>query len=281
MVCETAGVTTRPWARILLVVYDGVLADECDAFTSVLGLLDGAAVTTVGAERRLHSGPGGRRLAEATFDEVLGDSRDIDDRDIDIVVVPGGIGCERATDDERLRAFLRAMEHRARFVAASSTGTVVLAAAGLLHGEPAATHWLADDLLRRHGSSPDGRRLVVSRNVLTCEGRISAVDAAFAIVERVVGTHEVERIRATLLERGRPLLEPEHSGLAGRAGRRLRQWWRHRILGRRTAVKPAATPARTPAGSTVDVPVTPVSVMIELVDDDETVRLLRRRPRGD
>ncbi|MGA1052117.1 MAG: DJ-1/PfpI family protein [Ilumatobacteraceae bacterium] len=266
--------TTRPWARILLVVYDGVLADECDAFTSVLGSLDGAVVTTVGAERRVHSGPGGRRLAEVTFDEVLAERHiaagDIAARDIDIVVVPGGIGCERATDDDRLRSFLRAMEHRARFIAASSTGTVVLAAAGLLRGESAATHWLADDLLRRHGSDPDDRRLVVTRNILTCEGRISAVDAAFSIVERVVGRQEVERIRSTLLEQGRDLLVDDAS--SGRVSRRLREWWNGGVAGHPVA----PTAGRSAAGA----PVTPISVMIELVDDDDVVRRLRRRSRG-
>lgn len=234
--------------RTLLVVYDGVLADECQAFRSVLSLLDGGDVVTVAAERRPYRGPGGAQVPDATFDEIV-----VHDEDETIVVVPGGIGCERATDDPALRDFLRRTEHSARYVAASSTGSVVLASAGLLHGRPAATHWLAADLLRRFGSEADGRRLVVAGNIVTCEGRISALEAAFTIVGRVAGPDTADRIRATLLERGRPLLE--------------RSTWRRR---RRSGVSPHR-PTTTP-----DAAVTPIAVMVELVDDDETRRRLRR-----
>lgn len=244
--------------RTVLVVYDGVLDDECEAFRSILGLL-GGSVVTVGAERRSYRGPGGTQHPDATFDEIEG---------ADVVVVPGGIGCERATDDLALRDFLQRMEHRARYLAASSTGSVVLASAGLLHGGSAATHWLASDLLRRYGSDADERRLVVAGNVITCEGRISAVDAAFALVERIEGSATVEHIRATLLERGQPLLVPP-------------RWYdrlAERVLGRPTLRRPRR--ARTPATPAPDAPpVTPFSVMIELVDDDETIRKLKRAQR--
>lgn len=243
--------------RTALVVYDGVLDDECEAFRSVLGLLPDARIVTVGAEPRPYRGPGGSQQPDATFDEIDA---------ADVVVVPGGIGCERATDDPALRTFLQRMERTARFVAASSTGTVVLASAGLLHGEAAATHWLASDLLRRYGSDTDERRLVVAGNVITCEGRISAVDAAFAIVERLEGPATVARIRSTLLERGQPLLVPPpwYDRLA------------ERLLGRPTLRRP---PRRPPPDLPPSPPVTPFSVMIELVDDEDTVRRLKRAHR--
>lgn len=242
--------------RTVLVVYDGVLDDECEAFRSILGLLDGTVVTA-GAERRPYRGPGGTQHPDLTFGEV---------DTADVVVVPGGIGCERATDDAALRDFLQRMEHRARYVAASSTGTVVLASAGLLHGGSAATHWLASDLLRKYGSDADDRRLVVAGNVITCEGRISAVDAAFALVERIDGDAAVARIRATLLERGQPLLVPP-------------SWYdrlAERFLGRPTLRRP---PRRPPGPAPDAAPVTPFSVMIELVEDDETIRKLKRARR--
>ena len=243
--------------RTVLVVYDGVLDDECEAFRSVLGLLDTDRVLTVGAERRPYRGPGGAQIPDATFDDI---------ETADIVVVPGGIGCERATDDTALRDFLQRMEYRARFLAASSTGSVVLASAGLLHGGSAATHWLASDLLRRYGSDADERRLVVAGNVITCEGRISAVEAAFALVERIEGEAAVARIRSTLLERGQPLLVPPpwYDRLAAR------------VLGRPTLRRPAR---RSPVPAPLAPPVTPFSVMIELVDDDDTIRKLKRAQR--
>ena len=252
--------------RVAIVIYDGVLNVECEAFSSVLGVLDDTEVLMVGARRGTFSGPGGRQVADARFDEV---------GHVDVAVVPGGIGCERAADDPELREFLLRMERTARYVAASSTGTVVLASAGLLHGEPAATHWLAGDLLRRYGSDADSRRMVMSGNIITCEGSISAVDAAFEIVARVHGPVAVERIRATLLARGEPHL------------RAVAWWlrpvdWARSVVGVRapgsieTRPDHAGTSPHTPPDRP---PVTPLSVMVELVDNDDLARRLKRSAR--
>jgi len=244
--------------RVAIVVYDGVLSSECEAFSSVLGLAEHAEVIVVGARNGSFAGPGGRHDVDLRFDEI---------DDVDIVVVPGGLGCERAADDPELRAFLGRAERSARYVVASSTGTVLLASAGLLHGTPAATHWLAGDLLRRYGSEVDTRRLVTTGNVITCEGQISAVDAAFGLVERLDGPTAAARIRATLIERGEPLLRTE-------------PWWRPAFDRLRdlfgTPERTARSRARSPGD---DPPVTPLSVMVELVDNDELVRELRRSPR--
>lgn len=243
--------------RVAIVVYEGVLGSECEAFSSILSLADAAEVVRVGARRGSFAGPGGLQHVDLTFDEI---------DHVDIAVVPGGLGCERAADDPELRHFLARMEDTARFVVASSTGTVLIASAGLLHGRSAATHWLAGDLLRRYGSEVDDRRLVTAGNVITCEGRISAVDAAFALVEQLHGPAAVDRIRATLIERGQPLLRPD-------------PWWRA-LLDRFGGIvgRPHTTyPEQRRAAD--EPPVTPLSVMVELVDNEQLERELRRGRR--
>jgi putative intracellular protease/amidase len=279
---------------IAVVVYDGVLDDECEAFRSVLALVFDARVITVGAQRGTYTGVGGLQHVDATFDEIDA---------VDVVVVPGGLGCERAADDPVLRQFLLRMERTARFVAASSTGSVVLASAGLLHGRAAATHWLATDLLRRYGSETDPRGLVVTDKIVTCEGRISAVDAALALAERLEGPAAVERIRATLLERGEPLLRPPSRWalLSARWSKATDRHRRRRDAGRQTN-RPAAHRAPRSAQSAARIaahvdrsptprppiqpapdtppPITPISVMIELVDNEQLKRQLKRRSAG-
>ena len=259
---------------IAIVAYDGVIGDECEAFRSVLGLVTDARVITIGARHGTYAGPGGVQTVDDTFPGI--------DR-VDALVVPGGIGCERAASDPALRAFLHRMERSTRYIAASSSGTVLLASAGVLHGESAATHWLAGDILRRYGSERDTRQLVVTDRLITCTGNITAVAAAFELAERLEGSGAVERITAVLLERGQAHID---------AARRRRAWGRWRLR------PPGADPARVPAtpaaaDSTADgwrrsrvepqrarPPVTPVSVLIELVDDEDLARRLRRtKPR--
>lgn len=175
--------------RIALVLYPGVMHDECSVFRDVLGRLPDAELVTVAATNAAVQGPGGTQLVDTTFD--------VSHRP-DVVVVPGGVGCERAADDARLRDWLRTVEADAEAIVSSSTGSVLLAAAGLLHGHAAATHWLATDLLERFGSEYDDHRLVVDGKVVTCAGRVSALDAAFTVVDRIAGPDEVTRIRAEL-----------------------------------------------------------------------------------
>ncbi len=239
--------------QIALVVYPGVLNEECEAFLSVLSLMRGADLRTVGARAGSYGGPGGRQHVDLVFSQVTSP---------DVVVVPGGLGCERAADDPELRRWLQDVEDVAKFVVSSSTGSVVLAAAGLLHGHAAATHWLAHDLLRRYGSEHSGERLVVDGNVVTSEGRLSAVDAAFALVHRIEGPQAVERIRATLIERGEPLL-------------RNRPWW-FRALAPVVEWLPRRAAGTTKPVGPGQPAVTPLSVMIELVPNEAA-----ERRRGD
>jgi len=234
--------------RIALVVYPGVLNDECDAFRSVLSLLPDAEVIGVGERVGPCHGPGGTQQVQVEYGALT---------DPDVVIVPGGLGAERIAESPELRAWLVAVEPVARYIVASSTGSVVLASAGLLHGEPAAGHWLASDLLRRYGSEQSERRVLVTGNIVTCQGSLSAVDAAFSLVRTLEGPAAVERIRATLIAEGEPHL-------------RAPRWWERFVAGR-----PRHRPP--PSGDAPGGRVTPLSVLVELVPVDELDR--RRHPR--
>jgi len=173
--------------QVALALYPGVSADECEAFTCVFDALDGAELVGVGSRLGMVEGPGGGRRVDALFSDVP---------DPDVVLVPGGIGCARAASDEGLLDWLRTVAPR--WMAASSTGTVVVAAAGLLGNRDAATHWLAGDLLTAYGSQPSDERIVEIGNVITCEGRITAMHVALLVTLRVAGPDAVASVRGRL-----------------------------------------------------------------------------------
>jgi transcriptional regulator GlxA family with amidase domain len=177
-----------------------VLADETDVFRDLLAQLPQARVIMVGAKHGTVAGPGGAQDTEATFDEV--------DR-ADVVVVPGGLGAHRHPE---ISAWLRRIQPR--FVVASSTGSALLAASGLLEGRTAVTHWLAGPLLERHGVTVATERMVVDLPYITCSGLASSFDAAFEVARRIGGPTLVRQIRQRLQERQEPAPPP-----AGRARR--------------------------------------------------------------
>ena len=203
-----AGVWETGRVQVALASYPGVSANECEAFTLVFERLVDTDLVRVGERIGRVGGPGGGVVVDRIFDEVVHP---------DVVLVPGGLGCARAAEDHALRAWLCAVAPQCRWLAASSTGTVIVAAAGLLDERAAATHWLAGDLLEQYGSTASAERIVEIGHVITCEGEITAMHVALLVALRLTGPDEVARIRAELDRFGRQAATVS-----------ARPWWRRR-----------------------------------------------------
>jgi transcriptional regulator GlxA family with amidase domain len=173
-------------STIAIVAYQGVLADETEAFRFVLSRIPGSHVVTVGERRGTVAGPGGAQVVEAMFDEI---------GNPDVVALPGGLGCHRHVEVAR---WLRSIEPR--WLLASSTGSALLAAAGMLRDVSAATHWLAGSILEKHGAHPSPDRLVIAGHIVTCTGRASALDAALVVARSSGGNELVDQIVTELAE---------------------------------------------------------------------------------
>jgi transcriptional regulator GlxA family with amidase domain len=121
---------------------------------------------------------------------------------IDTLIVAGGTGAGPASRDERLIAWIRSAARRSRRTASVCTGSFVLAAADLLDGRRAATHWSAADLLaERHPEidvDPDSI-FIHDDGIWTSAGVTAGIDLALALVEDDHG-------RATALEVARWLV---------------------------------------------------------------------------
>lgn len=105
---------------------------------------------------------------------------------IDTLIVPGGSGREQAVRDEALLAWLRRAPKQSRRVASVCTGSFLLAAAGLLDGRRATTHWaFAAELARTHPAievDPDPI-FIRDGSLWTSAGVTAGMDLALAMVE--------------------------------------------------------------------------------------------------
>jgi transcriptional regulator GlxA family with amidase domain len=105
---------------------------------------------------------------------------------IDTLIVAGGTGAEQASADRALLDWIAARAPVTRRVASVCTGAFVLAAAGVLDGRRATTHWAAAaELARRHpGVRVDPEPIFVREgNVWTSAGVSAGMDLALAMVE--------------------------------------------------------------------------------------------------
>jgi transcriptional regulator GlxA family with amidase domain len=122
---------------------------------------------------------------ERTFDEVP---------DPYVLVVPGGsLGTLRAMVNPVLRDYLRTAAPTAHTIASVCTGSLLLAAAGLLDGRNATTHWALADQLNRLGAHYQRQRWVQDGKYLTAAGVSAGIDMALHLAAELTDEHLAKR----------------------------------------------------------------------------------------
>jgi transcriptional regulator GlxA family with amidase domain len=149
-------------------------------------------VTPDGAPARATSGLS--LNADATIGDVAGP--------IGTLVIAGGEGAGRAARDERVVAWVREAVGRSDRVASVCTGAFILAAAGLLDGRRATTHWdSCQRLAERHPQITVETDPIFVRdgNVLTSAGVTAGIDLALALIEDDLGPEAALRTAQSLV----------------------------------------------------------------------------------
>lgn len=117
---------------------------------------------------------------------------------LDVICVPGGPGVADLMEDEAVLDFLRAKAKTAKYVTSVCTGSLVLAAAGLLKGKRATSHWMSRPFLAVLGATPVEERVVVDGNVITGGGVTAGIDFALSIVGKEFGAAVAEEIQLAI-----------------------------------------------------------------------------------
>ncbi len=119
--------------------------------------------------------------------------------DLDVLLVPGGIsGTIQCMNDLEVTTFLAQRGASARYVTSVCTGSLLLAAAGLLKGYRATSHWAVADLLPLMGARPGRGRVVRDRNRITGGGVTAGLDFGLILATLLKGEEEARRIQLTL-----------------------------------------------------------------------------------
>jgi putative intracellular protease/amidase len=113
----------------------------------------------------------------------------------DIVLVPGGPGQDDQMTDGPLHQWLRAADQTTAWTTSVCTGSLILAAAGLLKGRRATSYWLALDQLKHYGATPVSERVVFDDKYVTAAGVSSGIDMALALSGRIAGDQTAQAIQ--------------------------------------------------------------------------------------
>ncbi|MFI9250139.1 DJ-1/PfpI family protein [Streptomyces sp. NPDC053069] len=207
--------------QIALVVYDRFTALDVVGPYEILSRLPDADLTFV-AER-----PGPVRTdtgflaltADKALDEVPRP---------DLLVVSGGPGTMAQLENPALLDWLRTADATSTWTTSVCSGSLLLAAAGLLRDRRATSHWAALDLLKEFGAEPTGERVVTDGKYVTAAGVSSGIDMALTLTGRIAGDEHAQAVQLLTeydprppYDAGSPQKAPAHLVEELRAGSRF------------------------------------------------------------
>jgi transcriptional regulator GlxA family with amidase domain len=173
--------------QIAIVLYPGLTALDALGPYEVLKMLPGAEIRFVAHEPGPVSTDRGVLTIGAThsYDETP---------DPFLLLVPGSeANTASAMADAKLAAWLKQAHQTSTWTTSVCSGALVLAAAGILDGHPATTHWAAQSMLKRFGAMPmRNDRLVRSGKIWTAAGVSAGIDLAFALFGEIASREEAE-----------------------------------------------------------------------------------------
>jgi len=174
--------------QIVILLYDRFTALDAIGPYEVLSRLPGATVVFAAGQPGLVRADTGMLALHA--DAALGDVPHPD-----IVVIPGGPGQREQMGGGGVHDWLRAADAASSWTTSVCTGSLILAAAGLLAGRRATTHWLAMDDLRALGVTAVSERVVIDGKFITAAGVSAGIDMALGLAGRIGGAGLAQAIQ--------------------------------------------------------------------------------------
>ena len=196
--------------EIAILLYDGFTALDCIGPYEVLSRLPEAEVHFVSAD--------GGSVRSDTRALTIVTQRSIEHiPSPDILLVPGGPGDEAAAADQRVLEWLLRAHQSTKWTTSVCTGSIILAAAGLLDGLEATTHWASFDRLRARGATPVARRFVQQGKIVTAAGVSAGIDMALHLVGEEAGEDYAKGVQLAIeydpqppFDSGSPAKAPPH-----------------------------------------------------------------------
>ncbi|WFB05749.1 DJ-1/PfpI family protein [Streptomyces sp. LX-29] len=174
--------------QIAILLYDRFTALDAVGPYEILGRVPGVEVVFTAAR------PGSVRTdlgnLTLTADRPLSDVTSPD-----ILLVPGGPGTADVLGDRVLLDWLRTADAATTWTTSVCSGSLLLAAAGLLNGRRAASHWIALDHLADLGAVPSREHVVFDGKYATAAGVSAGIDLALQLAGRIAGDEVAQAVQ--------------------------------------------------------------------------------------
>jgi len=198
---------TDPKFRILEVIYPGMTQLDFTGPHTIFSRLPGTETIVASLE-------GGEVVSDGGL-TFAGVRRMADIDRCDLLFFPGGFAVTQVINDRAFMGEVARLAAGARYLTSVCTGSLVLAAAGLLKGRQAACHWAWRDMLSLFGAIPNAGRVVRDGNIITGGGVTAGIDFALTVAAELAGAEFAQGLQLGLeyapappFNAGRPELAP-------------------------------------------------------------------------
>ncbi|MCC3766790.1 DJ-1/PfpI family protein [Streptomyces sp. UNOC14_S4] len=204
--------------QIAILLYPGFTALDAIGPFETLSNLPGAETVFVAEQPGALRNDNGKlgMLADASLAEVPRP---------DIVVVPGSPNALAALETGAVGAWLRDVDRTTTWTTSVCTGSLILAASGLLKGRRATSHWLYLEELASYGVESTGERVVFDGKYVTAAGVSSGIDMGLALTGRIAGDRVAQAIQLLIEYDPQP---PYDAGSPEKAPADIVEEWRGR-----------------------------------------------------
>ena len=167
--------------NIVIYVYNGLTALDAIGPYEVLSRLPKANIKFVGEEK-------GVIVSDTHFLKIFAEYDITEVSTADILVVPGStVGFLREIKKKPVLSWLQKIHAQTQWTTSVCTGSIILAAAGILQGLEATSHWAAIHLLRDYGVEPQPERFIQQGKIITAQGVSAGIDMALYLVSQLLG----------------------------------------------------------------------------------------------
>jgi len=179
--------------KIAIFIFDGITAlDAIGPYESLARIADSEIVFVAKQTGTVRTGDGFLALrADTSIDDL---------HEADVLIIPGGHprGLKVEVSDASLLSWIKRIDATTTWTCSVCTGSLILAATGLLSGRKVSTHWRAQDVLVRFSAiySPD--RTTVDGKYMTSAGVSAGIDMGLALCGELVGRDLAEAIELSM-----------------------------------------------------------------------------------
>jgi cyclohexyl-isocyanide hydratase len=219
---------------VIFALYPGVTQLDFTGPFEVFARLPGARCTLASVQGGTLQADGGMVFANVARLQSI--------EHCSLLCVPGGFGSIAAMEDETYLMQLGRLGAQSQYVTSVCTGSLLLAAAGLLRGKKAACHWAWRDLLSIFAVTADPARISRDGKTITGGGVTAGIDLALSVVADIAGERFAQGVQLGLeyapqppFECGRP--ELAHPQIVAAALQRLELLGKDRILAAQRAAQ--------------------------------------------